>query len=661
MDRAGNIIGPGPLANIGGLSYERVINGCGSWSCTVPLRDARTDEIENKKTMLQFTFGGNVEFVGIVEHMTQTVGSDGTLLLALSGRDQGADLAEAALGFKDATAGGVGSTDVPAQILSWATDAGVGTAPNVWSLDTSAPDGNAVTAGTCYVKFGGESALSALISVADKLGEHFRINDNANEITWMQGDWTDSGIRAIQGAPDMIGAEGNEDICFFQTLKESTDAYGLFNRIYPYMASSLEMTDGLIAASTSPPAGYVQNNAENYIESTAGIAEVGHIIPLYVQFPDIRPISNTDADLQSASNQVALAAYSMLSEHDSTEKFQTFDLGSVVQLPDAVKPGRAITVIYDDERYSVHELMYVQSIKTAIGTDGGKVHQLVVAKSIAAAPSGTEFVGSALANGKVFQTQPIMSPNSYEVSFSKPVYSDGTNNETANIYFDFDNEVQQVQRVLFVYEAENPSLMLPLESTVLATGAAGGTTEAGSAHSHSIPDHQHNLTIIGHGAGAALAYNVGFGAAGKVGGLRHDIDSSDYTYSTNANSGGTTSEDESFHTHALTNVTIQNSYGIHREGVDNTLLRADTFISINGGPILSLESPILPGDPTVELLGGNRYQLDITEYLHNTTTFRPLQATNYVTVHGQVNGTRVSCTIDGALKIRTIIQTTAVI
>src|SRR5690606_30326130 len=73
--------------------------------------------------------------------------------------------------------------------------------------------------------------------------------------------------------------------------------------------------------------------------------------------------------------------------------------------------------------------------------------------------------------------------------------------------FDFDDEVTQLQQVLFKFETAggSPVAMLPLESTVRSVGglststgpSSASTTAGGSSHSHTVDvaGHQHQINV----------------------------------------------------------------------------------------------------------------------------------------------------------------------
>src|SRR5690606_38968273 len=88
------------------------------------------------------------------------------------------------------------------------------------------------------------------------------------------------------------------------------------NRIYPRGSGNANVQLTLRATTRTAPAGYTLNAAENYIEYDAGVASDG-LIERQVDFRDIGPIDNTDADIVSASNALFDAALEELRRRSS--------------------------------------------------------------------------------------------------------------------------------------------------------------------------------------------------------------------------------------------------------------------------------------------------------------------------------------------------------
>lgn len=689
--------GEGPLTNVPWLRYTRRLNAAGDFETELPLRDERVSLVAEKTSVLRFFWNGAQVFVGVVEHTERVVSRDGALMLAVTGRCLGgAELSEATVDFLSLTSGASGVTDGPADILA-AADTYIPT----WSLDSAA--GYTTTSTAVYAKFAGESALNALVKVAEKIGERFRFSTTDDrKLIWLRATTPSSGIRALQGAPNMVLAEGNPEICFFESFAEERDVHGLFTRIYPYGAGNVEIATKLLLTTRTSGGGFTLSAANNYIQSDAGVSAYG-VIPKHVQFPDIRPISNTDADVISAANMLFDSARAMLERHDSVDDFIVFRLGGIVQLPSSVLAGTMLRVIYQDERYNVDEDLFVLEIESTIDQGGRQIHSLAVG-AVDRLPAGEgEATSNGLEDGKLWQTHPIRNVNSYEMTVFKPIYHDGgVVDEAAYIYFDFDAEVVEVQQVRLKFETDGGGTvrMKPLESTVRSVAGSSTTTNSGGSSTPTSdsggsstptsdsggsstptsnsadPTHFHTLRIQNgtganavtmtdsagnaavyapHGAGGGSDW-ASLSQAGGAMGHTHGVTIPSHTHGVTI-PGHTHGVTIPSHTHTLTPV-LTAVYGIFREDPANTFYLEDLRYQVNGVGV---------GDPFVLSGGGqnifslenNRYYLDITALV--STDGRPNQVSNVLEIWriSGATGGRVSCMIDGSLKIRTVIQSTA--
>ena len=181
------------------------------------------------------------------------------------------------------------------------------------------------------------------------------------------------------------------------------------------------------------------------------------------------------------------------------------------------------------------------------------------------------------------------------------------------------------------------------------------------AHTHSVPNHQHKLTIIGNGVGA-LTNQIGFGAGGTAGGVRHNISSTDWDWVTNSSSGATTAASGGGATPTSSSgggqtglaldlsSALSLSYGIYEDSGANTYAATDLEWLVNGTPVAEAAASV----------DGGWYALDLTAYVADATTFRPQQAANTITVRVKTaskSGKRAQVTAQ--VERRTVIQAIA--
>jgi len=122
--------------------------------------------------------------------------------------------------------------DAPEQIVTdFATSAHL---PDDWTIT----DGDA-TATNITAKFVHSTVLGALIDIANKLGEYFRLGsgNGGREITWLgrPATFAAAPIRA-ELSVDPVGAESNAEICLITSIEEIQDSWDLYTNIFTFGA-----------------------------------------------------------------------------------------------------------------------------------------------------------------------------------------------------------------------------------------------------------------------------------------------------------------------------------------------------------------------------------------------------------------------------------------
>lgn len=669
-NRALALQGPGPIESCLGLDYIYRLSQAGEFSATFPIEDERTLLIATKTTVLDFYWDGRFEFRGIVEQTERAVNNAGVLVLSVRGRDMLGELAEAPVGFLDLS--GITAAGTPNSIEQIITTAN-NFAGTDWGVET--PDIFFATGSNVYAKFAGESALLALIKLSEHLGEPFRVaTDGSRTLIWLRDTAPDSGVRAIGG----IGEDASDagEICLIQSFAEVEDGFTVANRIYPYGAGNGDVRQDLRATSRTAPSGYVMDTDENYIESTASITALGKRIGTLASFQDVRPISNTDADVQAAANALFDAAIIALQNIDMPSDLKTYSL-SVTKLSRQVEVGETMRVIYSAPHYEIDDTFIVLALHKRFQASGQVDTDITVGATNQAPVTDDAQLISDLDQSRIFTVHPQVFGNSYTTSYRVFV---GENQVTdkAEIRFWFGDEVVQIQQVLLRFK------IAPVVSTSTAsllsdttTGSSStSTTAGGSAHSHTvashthtIDDHQHTILLneqsgggidnvnISHGGGSAssLGYDGSSGAREVAISLQDGGDTSN-------SGGGQTSSEESSHSHGMDHThdlpTVSNTFGIFREDQANTLT-IDTI-----GETGDLELLVNSGDPidldTATALGNDWYQLDLTALLYDDTNFRPLIVNNEIEIRTKTGYTPAdpakTAMIDALLSVRNTIQ-----
>lgn len=668
-NRAGDILGSGPLISCVSLTYTRRLDNAGEFTAVFPHNDPQVLRLVRVKSRKFYIYVNSVlRLIGIPEKLNVTMGPDGRRMVTISGRDHGAELAEYSVGYMDLSDGsGGGIDDGPEQI---AVAAG-------WLVS-----GATTTATDVYAKFAGESALSALIKISEKIGEHFYIHPTLQRVVWLGTETPDSGLVAIATAGEPALGELNPNVCFIQQFGEQTDGYELATRIYAYGTGSGDTRLTLGAATNSPPLGFTLDSDSDgyYVESDSAAAEFGAEIVAHREFKDIRPLSNTNADLESAGNFLLKAALEWLKLRDSVDDVVDYTLG-VVGLNNSANPGSTIRVEYQDEFYLVDSDLVMLEIAMTINQAGTQLSRLSVAPVSRRLRSDDAYIDSKLEQGQVYSAYPQVNGNSYEMPF-RVFVGESQTDAKAEIRFTFRDDVVQVLQVLFRFSLEelvNTTTTVSSSSTssgassITSSGASSASSSAaGSSHSHTvtIPDHDHDIPdhqhVVGLSQGSGGA-NVGvFTGSGSM--YYEGADVGVVEVLTTSDSGGTTSDDgggstptsssEGAHTHDIAHThnvehthevtpDIDTAVGIFREEAANTYGINDLQYQINGGGWAALSG--------ATLITSSTYELDITADLVDGSN-RPDQENNLIEVRHDGGGGAKTVMLDVLLAIRTKIQ-----
>lgn len=632
---SGTKLGSGPLQSVTNWTYTARFDRAGTISFTMAASDPQASIVTNRAIVRAWALIDGVRTevgAGIIDNIETTPGNNGAVSLRVSGLDLIRELSYRSVGNLE-----VGEEFYFGSHHALALAEIGALAPAGWTFTpASLPGFNYV-----YGRFAGESVLGALVWLAERTKAHF-YRASGRELVFL-GDFVSSGIRAIQ-ANGPLAAE----TCAIVSLKQTIDTYDLLTRITPYGSGQGRARLTLAATSRVDgdlPAGYSFSAANNYIENDTATSTYGLVNHPEIEFPDIGPIANTDADLEAAANMLFDAASQELQRRSTIATQRTYTL-TIAGCSALLRPLQMIRIVYRDpsQNIDIDEDLYILEATWQLNADGVRTSQLVVSTDDRWPSSDTGAIVERLGQGRMFKALPQMNANAYVLAFTKSL-DDILN---AEFRFRFGPEVVQLNQVTFEFQ------ILPLESTVAggastSSGASSATTSAGgSSHTHPIPDHQHLIAVTGSSAAAAALMSTSGGL-----GFLEKASAGNVTIST-TNSGGTTSSSESTHTHNIAHThtfTPLLTYGIYRNtGGEFALsdleysLDTSTWYAFSGG---------VNGYVS---LGSGWHQVDLTALLYDSTTFRPLSASNVLYIRRKAAGAIKKATIDAQLSVRNIIQ-----
>lgn len=606
-DAGGNKYGAGPI--VSGMKWQQVyrLNKAGSFSAEIPLIDLKSGTIQPRRILRCFTKIGNsvVEIgSGIADKIEKKIGRDGSFL-STSGDDLFRELtyrSVAFLGIDEPTDGKIGLTNISAFF------------PPRWSYDTL--NGYNSTEQNIYALFAGETCLNALVKIAERVGENFRIGSN-RKIVWLRNDQPASGIRAIQTTNiDPIRVEENIQACLIRSLTEVKDSYDLFTRIYPFGTGNGRDRLDLFFSTLTLPVEYTIDRVLNYIENNAAVAnpDLG-VIEKYASFKDIGPISNSEVDLENASNYLAFAAFEDLRRAIAPNKSYNID---VVKLDTIVYPGQTIRVVYFEEEDGVtlididQDLIVLEST-IEIDANGVRTSKLQVGTIDRTPKNDLDILSGQMSEGRVFEAHPQMNVSYYNEGF-------GSKNMSAlfpaQISFTIGgDEVTKLNRCLLRFETDI------FETTVSSVGGESGSTPPNEGGG-STPSGGGSTTPSGGG---------GTTPSGSLGGHEHSTDGNPGVTGTtiwaHVHETPTHEHQTPPHTHTTPNHThtvtanISTVFGISR---NTGQYPGPIFLSVNGTDRTS----VLGGPWGSATTSTGNVEVDIT---------------SWVNIHGAVNTLEFSC------------------
>lgn len=662
-NRSGTKQGPGPIATVLSLEYSDALSRAGEFSFTMPARDTRAANLALKTTCVRI-FDNNAQvFLGIVESLTKEVDDRGVGVLRVAGRNMLAELAEQSVGNLSLASSSAKVTSGPGDVIALASG---------WALDTSPVSpltGYSTSSNGVYARFAWESCLQALNRLHEVTGENFLTSDEDRKIVWIRDNWPDSGVRAIQGGADPVGLAANTAVCVIQNLQQVQEAHELVNKLFPFGSGEGDARLTIAASSYADGAYLISGSQQfylvkgsNYIQrSYSGYAYSTPDMERAVQFGEITPISNTDTDLASAADMLCDAAFRYLEWYGDPQTFYSLD---VLSLPATVRPGMTVRVIYDDAALSVDANLKVIEVQRQIKTDGSRTARLLVSSVDRWPTSDEDEIVGQMMNGVVRQAHQQMGPGTWTISYREEL----DENNQANLYFWLGEEIAQVSQIILRFRVD------PLRSTVRTV--AGSSTSSGasstsssaseSSHTHTTPSHYHNTTIVD-GSAFTLVANVNLYTSGGIYYLGRPSGGSSLQVTTVlTGEGGTTSAAGASHTHNIDHThtftpSITTTYGIYEAASANTyghsggvstLAQIKTDLALAVGGVDRVASAVDAGTT-------GWFEIDVTQWLANTTTFRPNSEANLIWFSRKTATTGKTAMIVAQLQIRAIIQSVA--
>lgn len=656
-------VGPGPIATGIRWRYTQRLSRAGEWQFDVPAAEPRLTEATPKRFLHCYDYiaGARRWLGGGALEKRQVALRGSTPEMSLVGNDVLAELTRSTVRLEI-------NWDSPYIGAAMYTKI-MESAPAGWTITVEGATPNLIA------RFVDESVLNALVTITNKTGQMFRLDPligfdgtvNFRRIKVFSAV-EDSGIMATNRAAP-LSIERNINACLIEQIEQQEDAWSLINQAIPFGAGTGEARFTLYAAQQWPNGlnvnttylatdfagrshGFVFNRATNTVTDVTSVTDYGNYAS-QVQFKEIGPISNTDADTVAAANTLLAATVEWLL---NTSRPQYHYSLSVVGLRRQVYPGQSIRVVAKEMRdgrtpIDIDEDLIIQEVVNEVDTNGMRPVALTVATTREFATTDAQILAREIQKSLAYQAHPQLGPSENTISYREDI------DDTYGGSFPFwlSRGTTQINSVIVRFKLDR------LRSTVKSVGGtvAGSITlephtHTLSAHDHDVPNHQHYFNIDpGSGGATVQAFGdisggslVGNGLAGQV------------RIFTASSSGSTTSEDNSSITvggggDGTVDIDLSSAitavYGIY-EDPDAAYEVGDLAWTVNAVPVPAIPTSIV----------GGWYELDITSYIISTSTLRPISASNTVAV--AVNapaGKKVRVTAQ--IEIRSIVQSIAVV
>jgi hypothetical protein len=623
LSAAGVKSGP-PITEVLGLSVSDLINQVGEATITIPAAIAAQRGLARGNRYQ--IYSDELGYLGEYTHFDSTIDATAETMSIVC-RDSLIQLAERVAGFRR-NFNNVGLNTVLNDLRDDFSPA--------WTVTY---EGGTTITDPITFSIEGENYLRILDYMRQYVRGWFRRNGDT-EIRF--GTFTSTTPVATFVAPTMVLEGLPTTQALITQITRTRAGSEVVNRVYPVGAGIGETKLDLRYSNRSSPytvtSGVVGGGVTAYwLEDSASANTYGRVDRV-VAWNEIRPITNSAADLTNAANALYDIASAYLEKYKSENDAYTL---SAVEVPASLRVGDLVRVVYNGVAelengtvgwLNVANNFFVTQITRAFDDSGNAIVSLDISANGDAIIGNTEILYDILADVQTLKlrTQPTQTYYS-KASPTMPLDSAGTT--TASFAFTIGSEVLEVNQMALEFE------LAPLRTFATGAASGGGQTVTSSSGGASTPTSSaggsSTPTSSAGGSSTLTSSSAGSATIGSQAGLGHQ----------HAITIKNTASLPVYAIYVDTGTTPPTLYA--NSGADRTVFTATESAHTHDVIIGNHTHTVTIGTHTHTVtIGSHTHTVDIPSHTHSVTTSNHTHALTYGVNTDSVNPT-VTITVDG--------------
>lgn len=616
-DTSRTIVGSGPLTDFIYFRVKRRMNRAGTFRMVIPATDQKAiDLLALERTVQCYAIINDTKTWlggGIIQNKRFRKSGNGDPMLEVTGPDIFGELMRSTVGTLDLndSSGDNNLDDILAEL------------PAYWSSTKTG------TTGAFAARFVHETPLNALNQVAEMVDAVFRY-ETGRTLKWYNTLPSTSKVTLISyGELGVLGtSQSNTKIALITDIQEQIDSSEIVNTVYAYGSGngeariSLEQIDDgthvwpddsttldtVADYSGSYSTAFDWDDTNKNIREENSVSTYGARVAA-VQFNEISPVANTDADFNKTMNTLIKQTVHYIERRcEPTKTYSITAAGLAVD----VYPGDIVTVdarFYRDGELAVdinNVDLTVLETETLIDEDGARIVEMTLAERRKYPRNDGEIIARTAVKTASYQSYPQMAQYTNTTTYKEPI----DDNHSATLYFWVADEITFIDRVYLRYR------VTPFDSMM-------GFYSGGDSHTAYTFTASTGITVSNHSS--VNTNSQGSNATDNESSHTHSV-----TTAPGTTGPGSAHSHDFIHTHTINSITHTVNETAHRhtipwayvdeDGTD-TYNAGDLEFSVNGGAYAGYDGAITGAT--------GWYYLDVTSDVRNALTLRPTATGGY--------------------------------